>query len=212
MPLRPINVQSLFFSFRPFFVFHLIRTQAFSVFSEVSGGGTATRQNKTQMSESERDGIWTTSCLFFFFFYCFFSSLLFLITSSLWGGFGLKHRCVREQLSSLIILKTTRSTAAVCFWVTARWDRKVSFHLFATALTWWGCFFWLIHDRGKLFTVFKTWKLPSCDAFTDSIITKKFLCLSESASSWASFPSFFLFFSFLFVLSFVGAYYLLVEI
>lgn len=36
MPLWPINVQSLFFCFMSFFFFNLIRTQAFSVFSEVS--------------------------------------------------------------------------------------------------------------------------------------------------------------------------------
>lgn len=98
-----------FFSFRSFFVFGSIRTQAFSVFSEVSGGGTAATQNKTQMSESERDGMWTTSCLFFFtvsFLFFFFLSPVLFITSSLWGGFGLKHRCVREQLPFVIIFKT----------------------------------------------------------------------------------------------------------
>lgn len=35
------------------YLFHLIRTQAFSVFSEVSSGGAAARQNNIQMSESE---------------------------------------------------------------------------------------------------------------------------------------------------------------
>lgn len=53
--------------------FNLIRTQAFSVFSEVScGGGAAVRQNNTQMSgESENGncvnkgvGLWMTLCSF----------------------------------------------------------------------------------------------------------------------------------------------------
>lgn len=39
--------------------FDLIRIQTFSVFSEVSCGGTAVRRNNTQMPESQTETVWT---------------------------------------------------------------------------------------------------------------------------------------------------------
>lgn len=64
--------------------FYLIRTQAFSVFSEVSCGGTAVRQNNTQMSESLKQQLYEQKrrpvddlvliprCNLFFWGGCFF--------------------------------------------------------------------------------------------------------------------------------------------
>lgn len=88
MPLWPINVQSLFLLY--FFVgFYLIRTQAFSVFSEVSGHVAAPQRDRTihkcqrvwnSNCMNKRDGLWMTLCSFlivtFFFssFDCFLNS------------------------------------------------------------------------------------------------------------------------------------------
>lgn len=104
MPLWPINVQSLFFLYVRF-VFDLIRTQAFSVFSEVSSGGTAVRQNKTQKSVRKRRHV--DDLVFILIFFLIVSFLLFFFFIPLWHHllslgriwFEAAHPCVREQLS-----------------------------------------------------------------------------------------------------------------
>lgn len=54
------SMYKVYFCFTSLWVFTLIRTQAFSVFSEASCGGPAARQNnKTNVRESEAATIWT---------------------------------------------------------------------------------------------------------------------------------------------------------